>query len=144
MLRVLRRLYIYLSLPEWPQTRCEACRVERVTYLNPHTCVYSLLQICCPCLYAVGLLEMRSYCCLVDWYDSVIFLVADGSSDLSKSAVCFLHCLSGLHVCFHSLLCVPSLPSHSTPVLSQKSFLPLYTPSFCLILLHVVPCTSPR
>ena len=26
MLRVLRLLYIYLSLPQWPHTRCDACR----------------------------------------------------------------------------------------------------------------------
>ena len=39
-------------------------------------------------------------------------------------------------VCFQSLLCVPSLPTIS-PVRSAESFLPLYTPSFCLFLLHV-------
>ena len=39
-------------------------------------CVYILLQIWGPCLYAV--LQMWYYCCLVDWYYCVNFLVADG------------------------------------------------------------------
>ena len=27
--------WIYLNLPEWPHTRCEACRGRKITYLNP-------------------------------------------------------------------------------------------------------------
>ena len=42
-------------------------------------CVYILLQILGPCLYAVQ--HMWSYCCLVDWYYCVNFLVTDGSSE---------------------------------------------------------------
>ena len=26
---------VYLNLPEWPHTRCEACRGRKITYLNP-------------------------------------------------------------------------------------------------------------
>ena len=71
----------------------------------------------------------------------VSFLVADGwfvqELDLLSS-------LPQRTVSFHSLLCVPSLPSISPPVLSQESFLRLCTPSFCLFFLHVIPCPSPR